>query len=178
MNRARAATAAVALSTALTLVGCSETPDPTPVESLPAAFDDGVPAPAGEVVLTLETDDATVEWDLATLEELPLHELELFEPFVEEDLRFTGPLWIDVLRASGVELEEGRAVELVALDEYVSVVPADLDALEGVMLATREEGEAIPLERGGPIRLVYPPDNETGKNLNAWIWSIVSGEVE
>jgi DMSO/TMAO reductase YedYZ molybdopterin-dependent catalytic subunit len=44
----------------------------------------------------------------------------------------------------------------------------------GVLLATKADGAAIPLGKGGPIRLVFPPDAPAGKNKDLWIWSIDS----
>jgi hypothetical protein len=36
------------------------------------------------------------------------------------------------------------------------------------------DGAPIPLGKGGPIRLVFPPDAPAGKNKDLWIWSIDS----
>lgn len=161
------------LALAVALTGCfSTSPPAVEWEPLPAAFDDGVPAPTGEVVLSVEVDGTTHEWDLAALEALEQHDLTIIEPFIEEERTYTGPLWGDVLRASGVDLDEAHVAELVALDDFVADIPVEDDTLDGLLLARLEDGAVIPLEAGGPIRLVYPPDNPTGENANNWIWSI------
>ena len=138
---------------------------------LPAAFDDGVPRPSGEVVLTVASPDGRHDFDLATLGLLEQHELTVLEPFVEREHTYRGPLWADVLRAAGVPLD-GRDVELVALDDFVTDIPTDAAALDGLLLASTEDGRPIPIAAGGPLRLVFPPGNETGANLNNWIWSL------
>lgn len=162
----------------LLLTACTASGPGLPDGPLPAAFDGGVPSPSGEVVLTVATADATHDWGLATLGLLEQHDLAVREPFVEEEHTYTGPLWADVLRASGVDLEAAEMVELRALDDFVADIPVTPSALDGLVLARLEDGDQIPVADGGPIRLVFPPGNPTGDNLNNWIWSIRHATVE
>ena len=168
---------AVAACLAAILVACSEEAPQLPDEPLPAAFEQGVPEPTGEVVLTVATDEGSRDWDVATLADLPQHELTVLEPFVEEEHTYTGPFWADVLRASGVDLEAAEAVEVVALDDFVADLPVDAETLDGLLLAHLQDGEEIPVAEGGPLRLVFPPGNPTGANLNNWIWSVRTATV-
>lgn len=162
----------------LVVVGCSN-PTPTlPTSPLPTVFDQGVPAPADEVVLTVAVSGEEHDWDLATLRLLEQHDLSIHEPFVEEDHTYTGPFWADVLRASGVDLEAAETAEMIALDDFVADIPVTPAALDGLVLAHLEDGEPIPIEAGGPIRLVFPPDNEVGDNANNWIWSVRRATVD
>ena len=165
------------LACLVALTACSTGGSDTTPRALPSAFDDGVPALVGPVVLTVTTDDDVVDWDLTAIAMLEQQDLTIVEPFVDEEHTYTGPLWSDVLRASGVDLEAGRTVELVALDAYVAEIPADRETLTGVLLAHLEDGTPIPIADGGPIRLVYPPDNPAADNANNWIWSIRTAEV-
>ena len=125
----------IAVALPLVLGACSSTavPDDAP---LPAAFDQGVPEPSGDVVLTVANDDASHDWDLATLGILDQHDLTIFDQFADAEHTYTGPLWRDVLRASGVDVDAGREVELVALDDYVAEIPTDAETLRGVLLRT------------------------------------------
>lgn len=160
------------------LAACSTSATGLPDGPLPDAVADGVPQPSGEVVLTVTTPDATHDWDHATLGLLEQHDLTIIEPFLEEEHTYTGPLWADVLRASGVDLEAAATAELRALDDYVADIPVTPSALDGLVLARLEDGAQIPVADGGPIRLVFPPDNPTGDNVNSWIWSIRDATVE
>lgn len=162
----------------VTAAGCAAAPATSDRAPLPDVFGDGVPAPTQDVVLTVVTDDGDSDWDLPTLGLLAQQDLTIIEPFVDEEHTYTGPLWADVLRASGVDLDEGREVQLVALDDYVAEIPTDVDTLDGVVLASREDGEEIPVAAGGPIRLIWPPENPGAENNNNWIWSIRSAQVE
>lgn len=175
MRRAGRTGRCLVLAIALLAAACSDgAGDRAP---LPAAFDDGVPAPTEAVVLTVTTADDVVDWDLATLARLDQRELTIVEPFVEEEHTYRGPLWADVLRASGVDLDAGTTVELVALDDYVLDLATDPATLDGIVLAHREDGDPIPIADGGPIRLVLPPDNPASENPNTWIWSIRTARV-
>lgn len=159
------------------LVACGRGGDETGEAALPAAFDQGVPEPTGEVVLTITTDGTTYDWDLATLGQLEQHDLTIVEPFLDVEHTYTGPLWRDVLRASGVDVDADREVELVALDDYVAEIPTDADTLDGVLLAHLEDGEPIAVADGGPIRLIFPLENPAAENVNNWIWSIRTARV-
>ena len=161
----------------LALAACSAEPTGGPAP-LPSAFDAGVPEVTGDVVLTVTTvDDVEVDWDLDTLAMLEQQQLTIVEPFIEEEQTFTGPLWADVLRASGIDLDAGHTIELMALDDYVAEIPTDPATLDRAVLAHLVDGDPIPIEEGGPIRLVYPPDNPAAENANNWIWSIRTARV-
>jgi hypothetical protein len=161
-----------------TAAGCAASPATSGPTPLPDAFSDGVPAPTEQVVLTVVTEDGDTDWDLSTLGLLAQQDLTIVEPFVDEEHTYTGPLWADVLRASGVDLDGGREARLVALDDYVAEIPTDVESLDGVLLASREDGEEIPIAAGGPIRLIWPPENPGAENNNNWIWSIRSARIE
>lgn len=164
--------ATVALA-AVALAACTGPATELPSDPLPPAFADGVPEPTGEVVLTVTGPGGPHDFDLPTLQQLAQHDLTVLEPFVDQEHTYAGPLWGDVLRAAGIPLD-GRDVELVALDDFVTDIPADAASLDGLLLAVSEDGAPIPIADGGPLRLVFPPGNETGANLNNWIWSIRS----
>ncbi len=173
-----AAVVLLALVAGLLLTACSTGPGDEARPALPAAFDDGVPAATGEVVLTVtDAEGTTVDWDLDTLAMLDQQDLTIIEPFLDEEHTYTGPLWADVLRASGIDLDAGHEIELVALDDYVAEIPTDATTLDRALLAHLQDGEPMAIDDGGPIRLVYPPDNPASENANNWIWSIRTARV-
>ena len=167
----------LALVALLVLAACGSTDTVAATSApLPEVFEEGVPDPAGDVLLTVDPlDGEPVDWDRAALELLPQRELTLFEPFIDEERTFTGPLWWDVLRASGVE--PGRDVDLVALDDYTASLPADPEVLARTVLALTDQGAPIPIDAGGPVRLVYPDGDALADNPNNWIWSIRRAEA-
>lgn len=164
-------TVVVAALAGLTLVACTAAGGDE-ASTLPAAFDQGVPAPSGRIVLTVTSDAGSVDWDIETLALLDQQTLTIEEPFLKQEHTYTGPLWRDVLRASGVDVDAGELVELVALDDYAAEIPTDADTLDGVVLAHLDDGAPIEIADGGPIRLIWPDDNDGRENANNWIWSI------
>jgi hypothetical protein len=138
-----------------------------------------VPAPSGKLVLKLNgmlsnhNQGSALAFDQRTLDTLPTRSATLYEPFVKKDVQFTGIPMSELLGRAGIS-EQATKVQLHALDDYkVDFQVADLMA-PGVLLATRADGAPIPIAKGGPVRLVFPPDSTVGKNKDFWIWSIDS----
>jgi hypothetical protein len=184
MRRTAAAVVGVAVLT-VALAGCgSSTPKGSagatattrPVASAkPAA----VPKPAGKTVLRLDgalnshNVGTSLAFDKRTLDAMATSTATIFEPFVKHDIRFTGIPMSDLLTRAGVA-PTATTVHMHALDDYkVEFKLTDLMA-PGVLLATKADGAAIPIGKGGPIRLVFPPDSAAGRNKDVWIWSIDS----
>jgi len=165
-------TAAVALM----LTGCSAsvTPPPAPeqtaAESAYGGFPIDPPSPE-EVVLTIEA-GRTVDFTYAELQELATVEIEVLEPFVELRQSFTGVPLADLLRLA--EVPADARIETIALNDYRyadSVAQwVDSDAL----LAVFRDGELIPMDQGGPIRIVFAEDSPAFEVLDAWNWSLRS----
>jgi len=138
-----------------------------------------VPAPGGKTVLELtgmlsnHNQGSSLAFDQRTLDTLPTVSATLHEPFLKKDVRFTGVPMSALLGRAGIS-PKATKVQLHALDDYkVDFQVADLMA-PGVLLATRADGAPIPIGKGGPVRLVFPPDSKVGKNKDFWIWSIDS----
>lgn len=175
MNRSRLVLATGAL-TALTLVGtgCSSE-DPAPTAAAPAAEPrvDLTLAPATEdPVLRFTGEVGTrepLEVDLAGLDQLPQQTLTTYEPFLKTDVTFSGVAFADLLDAAGAT---GDSVLVHALDDYERTLGVDVLREPGVLLATREDGEEIPIAEGGPVRLVFPEGSEAGANPDLWVWSV------
>jgi hypothetical protein len=185
MKRTAYAVVGVAVLAAA-LAGCgSSTPSTsggaTATTSRPVASTtpQAVPKPAGKTVLRMEgaltrhNVGRSVAFDQKTLDAMATSTATIFEPFVKKDIRFTGIPMSDLLTRAGVQ-DGATKVQMHALDDYkVEFKVSDMMA-PGVLLATKADGAAIPIGKGGPIRLVFPPDSAAGKNKDVWIWSIDS----
>ncbi len=103
-------------------------------------------------------------------------ELRTYEPWVKKELTFRGVWLNDLLAAAGAG--PGVSVRITALDDYVvTLSPADLRD-GGVLLATADgTGAPIPLDNGGPSRIVYSSGARAGLNADQWIWSLGTVEV-
>lgn len=138
-----------------------------------------VPAPEGDTVLTITgatgtpNDGDAISFDLATLERLRLEEWTLPEPFLDRDATFVGVPVEDLLSVVGIP-DGAQSVRMVALDEYEIVMTIEDLTTGGVMVAVADDVEegTIPVERGGPIRIVFAGDDPSADNPDLWIWSL------
>jgi DMSO/TMAO reductase YedYZ molybdopterin-dependent catalytic subunit len=138
-----------------------------------------VPKPRGKTVLRMDgavnshNVGKSLAFDQPTLDAMATSTATIFEPFVRHDVRFTGIPMSDLLTRAGVA-PTATTVHMHALDDYkVDFQVVDLMA-PGVLLATKADGATIPIGKGGPIRLVFPPTSAAGRNKDVWIWSIDS----
>ncbi len=149
----------------LLLAGCSapaEAPAPTTSADESAYGGFAIDPPADdEVVLKIEA-GRTVDFTYAELQALATVEIEIFEPFVEQRQSFTGVPLAELLGAADVAAD--ARIETVALNDY----------RYAALLAVLRDGELIPMDQGGPIRIVFAEDSPAYELLDAWNWSLRS----
>jgi hypothetical protein len=183
----------VALVAALAVAACGgKEKAPTqaaPDASTPQVVDDGtlaagenISAPKGDVVLTVTGDIGTankgkkLELDLASLEKMRQVRVEAAEPFLKRRVTFEGVLLTDLLKVAGVP-DSASTVSLTALDDYkVDFKVSDIRSSQ-MLLATKADGKHMPVDRSGPIRIVFPDSSTLGRNPDLWIWSVESMKV-
>jgi hypothetical protein len=107
--------------------------------------------------------------DLASFDALPTQRMTVVEPFVKKSMTFTGVGFADLLTAAKAT---GNSITIHALDDFAQTLSAAQLREAGVLLATRANGKVIDVKSGGPVRLVFPPSAEAGKNTDHWVWSI------
>ena len=141
-----------------------------------------IAAPTGEVVLTVtgaigeHNKGKRLELDLASLERMRQVRLEAAEPFLKRRVMFEGVLLSDLLTVAGVS-DSASKVSLTALDDYkVDFKVADVRSSQ-MLLATKADGKHMPVDRSGPIRIVFPDSSSLGRNPDLWIWSVSSMKV-
>jgi hypothetical protein len=184
----------VALVTALAVAACggkdeAGTQASTPNASTPQVVDDGslaagqeISAPQGEVVLTVTGDIGTankgkkLELDLASLEQMRRVRVEAAEPFLKRRVMFEGVLLSDLLAVAGVP-SSASTVSMTALDDYKVDFKLDDVRSSQMLLATKADGKHMPVDRSGPIRIVFPDSSSLGRNPDLWIWSVASMKV-
>ena len=141
-----------------------------------------ISSPKGEVVLTVSGDigaankGKTLELDLASLEQMRRVRLETAEPSLKRRVTFEGVLLSDLLAVADVP-DTASTVSLTALDDYkVDFKVADVRSSQ-MLLATKADGKHMPVDRSGPIRIVFPDSSSMGRNPDLWIWSVASMKV-
>ena len=140
------------------------------------AAGDRVPTPSGKTVLRISGVRSgnvrahLTALDLRTLDQFPHVDVRIYEPFVKKQVTFRGVPVSDLFAIVGIP--GGGSLYMHALDDYhVTLDQAKLVASHA-LIATRADGKRLPLKGGGPIRLVFPGDDELAANTDNWIWSI------
>jgi hypothetical protein len=184
----------VALAAALTLTACggkdkAAPAAATPSASTPTVVNNGtlaagnkIAAPKGEVVLTISGDigeankGRKLELDLASLEKMRQVRMQAAEPFLKRRVTFEGVLLSDLLAVAGVP-DSASKVSLTALDDYkVDFKVGDVRSSQ-MLLATKADGKHMPVDKSGPIRIVFPDGSSLGRNPDLWIWSVSTMKV-
>lgn len=191
-SQARLVVLVVLLVVSLTpAAACAAAPAPTPAVGPPPTArpitvitapqrgpDTPVPAPGGPVVITISgrigqtNGGGTLRLDQALLDELGRVQVTVFEPWVKSELQFQGAWLEDVLQIAQPD-GAAQTVHLTALDDYqIDLNMADIRA-GGILLATRTgDGAAIPIEDGGPVRVVFMAGVPAAASPDQWIWSV------
>ncbi|MGV8968272.1 MAG: molybdopterin-dependent oxidoreductase [Cellulomonas sp.] len=143
---------------------------------------DPVPLPASTVLtvrglISVTNDGDSLQLGTDTLDQLGVLGVGMYEPWVKKHMSFQGVWLADLLRIAGVE-ESATHVRLVALDDYeVDLSLADVQ-VGGIFLATKtESGAPLPIEEGGPTRIVFMDHVKAGENAGQWIWSLKELEL-
>jgi hypothetical protein len=172
---------------AASLIGCSSQPPADVAQVSPESADaatavEPIPAPTDAVVLRIGgavsngNDGDRLLFDLPTLEELPMTTVTITEPFLNREMEFTGVPMDDLMTVAGAD-ESASTITTTALDDYVIDIPMDLVEEGSVLLATRADGDAITIEDGGPIRIIFLGDSDFELNTDNWIWSVTTMKV-
>jgi hypothetical protein len=167
----------VAFSVAFFLAACqgvepsgSSSGDPAPSDGESPYGGFSVPSPApDEIIFTVEGAN-TVALSLDDLRALPAVSVTVREPFVQEHHTYTGVLLGDLFGLAAVS--EDSRVDTIALNDYRYADSASELVAAGAILAYLEDGDAIAMDRGGPVRLVYAESSPYFIKLEAWNWSL------
>lgn len=146
-----------------------------------------IPAPSGEVVLTLDgnisqtNQENTLALDMETLESIGLIEYKVDDPFLKRNILYTGVLLTKLLEVAGAD-KNATTMKLWALDDY-SVDMKIADAYKWpVIIATKADGAYIPLDQNGPLISVFPfndfPEIDHLTYDNQWLWALAKITVK
>jgi len=168
--------AVVLLTLGAALVACAEVvddsappaPDTVPDVDVYGGFPVDPPA-ADEVVLTL-VGTRTVELTMGELDALATLEVTFVEPFVKVEQTFRVVRLADLLERAGIAPDD--VVDTIALNDYR--FRDDVRALLAAeaLLAVGRDGGPIPMDAGGPVRLVFDVGSAYHGFLDAWNWSL------
>jgi len=133
------------------------------------------PAP-DEVVLTVRVNGTRTTFSLSQLLALPVTDLRLFEPFIKQNSQFSGVVMSEIFKATSISGAD--IVTTIALNDYAYSNTAEKFTDSNAVIAYEQNGQPIAMDRGGPIRIIFPDATLLSKVLDAWNWSISEIVVE
>jgi hypothetical protein len=164
----------------LLLTGCNSGKEESIYEIVtPASISpgDAVPAPTGEIVLTVSGQisgtnlDNALAFDMDTLEQLRLVKYEVDDPWLKEKVTYSGVLLSDLLEVAGAS-DTVTEVIAFALDGYAAPIPVSEIETWPVLLATQSNGDHMTIENSGPTRIIFPydlhEDVTAARNMSVW----------
>ena len=174
------------LGSAIAMLSACGVAEPAPVIEKKSdgklSSSDEIPAPKSETILSVtgavtQSNSAKgIEFDMRTLEQMPITEVTVYEPFLKKDTSFSGIMMDDFVEIVGAE--NASALLMTALDDFQATLSIPVLTSSTVMLATREEGERMKPRAGGPIRIVFLENEGPGANTDNWIWSVAHMKFE
>lgn len=120
-------------------------------------------APVGKVILTMsgmlkETNqDGNAVFDMAMLEAIGLTSFITVTPWYTGPVKFEGVPMAKLLDRVGAT---GTTVTALALNDYRTEIPLDDFRKYPAILATKRDGEYMPVKDKGPLFIVYPYDSD------------------
>jgi hypothetical protein len=138
-----------------------------------------LPAPAGEVILTVDgaiantTDGKEARFDVAALEALGLTTVKTSTPWTDGAVTYEGVLGRVLMEHVGVK---GDKLVARALNDYLADIPISDFSDYDVILAVKANGAYLPIRDKGPIFVVYPldahPDLRNNTIYSRCVWQL------
>lgn len=125
-------------------------------------------------ILTITSSTGTVKLKLFDLERLPMYQATM-KTYWGMNGTFQGVLMRDLMEKYKLNRKEKQLI-FHALDNYSAGLSKGEFDRSQALLATRLNGQAIPLDNKGPLILLWPSreaDALQGKSApSSWIWSV------
>ena len=153
----------------------SSSPTASPSASSTSPYGTLTIDPAGPDDPVLEVDGGSSghqSFTMVQLEALGTTTITVDEPFVKKRQSFTGVPLSAILTKAGIA--GGVKITTHALNDYDYANVASAFTGSEAIVATQRDAARIPLDQGGPIRLVYPDGTPMSGVLDAWNWSLAS----
>lgn len=189
-RRSAAVRVALVSTTVIVAVGCGTAEPAVPAASAPSvvrapdADASVIPdTPVAEPLLTITGKVAATNGagglglDREQLDRLGLLAISVNDPWAKQRIGLQG-VWLRDLVALARPDAAATSLHLTALDDYqIDLSLADVRR-QPIFLATRTgDGAVLPVEEGGPTRVVFADDLALTYSPDLWIWNIEKIEV-
>jgi len=134
------------------------------------------PAGPTEVIFTVSKGSKKVTYTTNQLFKLKSSVISIYEPFLKKRQSFTViPMKYFF---STVGIAGNDKVLTNALNDYVYSNTASKFLAANGYIAIKRDGQNIPYDQGGPVRIVFDDKSAWAKNLDAWNWALASMTVK
>lgn len=120
-----------------------------------------------------------VSFDLAALDALEQARIVTTTPWTQGTTTFEGVTGPALLKAIGAT---GKTIKARALNDYTVEIPVEDFLTKGVIIATRVNGERIPVRTNGPLWVMYPFDSDPALKTKTFtyraIWQLRALDVQ
>lgn len=130
---------------------------------------------ADEIVLTVNG-TTSKDYTLGELKELATTKISIFEPFLQEKQSFSVIKMQDLVSPTGIKPTD--ILNTLALNDYAFEDTVDNFRKNNAYIAILRNGQDIPMDQGGPIRIIFADDSKYSTYLAAWNWSIRTIEIK
>lgn len=144
-------------------------------------YADGLPAPTGEVILTIDgaidrtNSGHAAAFDLAMLKTMPVTQFVTETPWTKGPHSFSGVALSDLLAWIGAH---GTQLRAVALNDYSAEIPVSDAKRFGMLVAYLFDGKPMLASDRGPLWVVYPfsdrPETDTETYQIRSVWTLVT----
>ena len=104
-----------------------------------------------------------------------LQTVTIYEPFRKTNQTFKAVALKDILTAAGIS--DTQFIDTLALNNYKYDDLAGKFTGSEALIATELDGKQIPIDQGGPIRIIFKDGTPQSTNLDAWNWSLMQISV-
>jgi hypothetical protein len=130
------------------------------------------PILAVEGKISATNDGHVLRLGVDTLDQLGVLKVNTYEPWAKKRMSFQGMWLADMLKVAGID-QSARTVHFTALDDYQVDLTMTEIAKGGIFLATKSaDGSPIPIDQGGPTRIVFMDGVTAGASADQWVWSL------
>lgn len=127
------------------------------------SFASNLAQPEGKVILTMSgkiantNKDGTAQFDMPMIEKLGTQSFETTTPWYDGKVKFEGVPMAKLMEHVGAT---GATITVKALNDYATDIPMDDFKKYPVILASKRDGNYMPVRDKGPLFIVYPYDSD------------------
>ena len=134
------------------------------------------PAGPNEIIFTIAKGKNKTDFAFPRLEKMKSSVISIYEPFIKKRQKFTVIPMKNFFALVGISGND--IVSTKALNDYIYRNKASSFIAANAYIAIKRDGQPIPYDQGGPIRIVFADDSRWASNLDAWNWSLISVSVK